>query len=112
MAVLATIVGLVGGFGAIGFRYLIEAVQTLAYGAKGNLLELLLSAPWYYKVWVPALGGLVVGPLVYFFAREAKGHGAGSDGGRCTSKRDHQKTCSFRKISRLGHKHRDGRSRG
>lgn len=75
MAVLATIVGLVGGFGAIGFRYLIEAVQTLAYGAKGNLLELLQTTPWYYKIWVPALGGLVVGPLVYFFAREAKGHG-------------------------------------
>jgi CIC family chloride channel protein len=27
------------------------------------------------KLWVPAAGGLVVGPLVYFFAREAKGHG-------------------------------------
>ena len=24
---------------------------------------------------VPAAGGLVVGPLVHFFAREAKGHG-------------------------------------
>ncbi|MBW1941198.1 MAG: chloride channel protein, partial [Deltaproteobacteria bacterium] len=29
----------------------------------------------YQKVWVPAAGGLVVGPLVYFLAREAKGHG-------------------------------------
>lgn len=24
---------------------------------------------------IPALGGLIVGPLKYFFAREAKGHG-------------------------------------
>jgi Trk K+ transport system NAD-binding subunit len=24
---------------------------------------------------IPALGGLVVGPLIYFFARETKGHG-------------------------------------
>jgi CIC family chloride channel protein len=75
MAVLATLVGLAGGFGAIGFRALIDLIQYLAYGAKGDLLELALSAPWYLKVWVPAAGGLVVGPLVYFFAREAKGHG-------------------------------------
>src|SRR4030066_97742 len=34
--------------------------------------------PWlgkYYVILVPAAGGLLVGPLVYFFAREAKGHG-------------------------------------
>ena len=75
MAVLATLVGLAGGFGAIGFRALIDLVQSIAYGAKGDLLELALATPWYLKVWVPAAGGLVVGPLVYFFAREAKGHG-------------------------------------
>lgn len=75
MAVLATLVGLAGGFGAILFRALIDLIQYLAYGAKGNLLEIALSTPWYMKVWVPAAGGLVVGPLVYFFAREAKGHG-------------------------------------
>jgi len=75
MAVLATIVGLAGGFGAIGFRHLIDLFQTLTYGAKGDLLEVVTATPWYWKVWVPALGGLVVGPLVYFLAREAKGHG-------------------------------------
>jgi len=72
---LATLVGLAGGFGAIAFRALIDLIQALAYGAKGNLLEIALSTPWYMKVWIPAAGGLVVGPLVYFFAREAKGHG-------------------------------------
>jgi len=75
MAVLATIVGLAGGFGAIGFRHLIDLFQSLTYGAKGDLLEVVTATPWYWKVWVPALGGLVVGPLVYFLAREAKGHG-------------------------------------
>lgn len=28
---------------------------------------------------MPAIGGLLVGPLVYFFAREAKGHGVPVD---------------------------------
>jgi chloride channel protein, CIC family len=75
MVLLATLVGLAGGFGAIAFRALIDFIQAFAYGAKGNLLEIALSTPWSIKVWIPAAGGLVVGPLVYFFAREAKGHG-------------------------------------
>ena len=75
MAVLAFVVGLAGGFGAVGFRYLIDFFQNLAYGSSEELLNVVLALPWYLKVWVPAAGGLVVGPLVYFFAREAKGHG-------------------------------------
>jgi CIC family chloride channel protein len=75
MAVLAVLVGLAGGFGAVGFRYLITFVQLSAYGTTGSLIDLAQSTPWYTRVWVPALGGLIVGPLVYFFAREAKGHG-------------------------------------
>ena len=75
MAVLAVAVGLAGGLGAVGFRYLINFFQTLAYGSSDELLHVVLALPWYLKVWVPAAGGLVVGPLVYFFAREAKGHG-------------------------------------
>jgi len=75
MAVLAVVVGLAGGFGAVGFRYLINFFQNLAYGSSEELLNVVLALPWFLKVWVPAAGGLVVGPLVYFFAREAKGHG-------------------------------------
>ena len=75
MAIFAVIVGLAGGFGAIGFRYLIEYFQNTAYGSSDNFLELAQSIHWYYRMWMPALGGLVVGPLVYFLAREAKGHG-------------------------------------
>ena len=75
MAVLAVAVGLAGGLGAIVFRYLIDFFQTLAYGSPEELLSVVLALPWYLKVWVPVVGGLVVGPLVYFFAKEAKGHG-------------------------------------
>jgi CIC family chloride channel protein len=75
MVVLAIIVGLTAGFGAVGFRHLIDFFQTLAYGGENDLLELVINLPWYYRVAIPAIGGLIVGPLVYFFAREAKGHG-------------------------------------
>jgi CIC family chloride channel protein len=75
MTILAIVVGLIGGFGAVGFRYLLNIVQAMAYGSKGNLIELAASIPWYHKIFIPSVGGLIVGPLVYFFAREAKGHG-------------------------------------
>jgi CIC family chloride channel protein len=71
----AVLVGVAAGFGAVGFRHLINFFQTLAYGGENDLLELVVNLPWYYRVAVPAIGGLIVGPLVYFFAREAKGHG-------------------------------------
>jgi CIC family chloride channel protein len=75
MAVLGVIVGLAAGFGAVGFRHLINFFQTLAYGSPDELLDVVKTIPWIIKAWIPAAGGLVVGPLVYFLAREAKGHG-------------------------------------
>ena len=75
MAVLAVIVGVAAGFGAVGFRHLINFFQFVAYGSPHELLEVVKTIPWQIKIWIPALGGLIVGPLVYFLAREAKGHG-------------------------------------
>jgi chloride channel protein, CIC family len=75
MAALGAIVGTVGGLGAVGFRHAISFFQFIAYGSTADLFAVVQSIPWQYKVIVPALGGLVVGPIVYFFAREAKGHG-------------------------------------
>lgn len=75
MSLLAAFVGLAAGLGAVGFRYLINFFQRLTYGSDDFLINILPVLPWSAKVWVPAAGGLALGPLVYFFAREAKGHG-------------------------------------
>jgi CIC family chloride channel protein len=75
MAVLAVIVGIAAGFGAVGFRYLINFAQMIAYGSSDELLGIVSSVPWFLRIVIPAAGGLIVGPLVYFLAREAKGHG-------------------------------------
>ncbi len=75
MTILALITGLGGGFGAVGFRHLIDFFQTISYGSPGDLVDILKSTPWYLRIAIPALGGLIVGPVVYFLAREAKGHG-------------------------------------
>ena len=76
MIFLAIIIGILGGYGAVGFRWLIEFFQRLFFSHHGDgILEVLLRLPWYAKVIPPVIGGAIVGPLVYFFAREAKGHG-------------------------------------
>ncbi|MCF8063514.1 MAG: chloride channel protein, partial [Deltaproteobacteria bacterium] len=75
MTLLAVLVGLLGGYGAVGFRYLIGFFQELSFGAGEDLLDLALATPWYLRLVIPTAGGLVVGPIVYFLANEAKGHG-------------------------------------
>lgn len=70
--ILATLVGVAAGLGAVAFRWLISSFHSLfidggeqAFGALGR----------YYIIIIPAIGGLLVGLIIYFFAREAKGHG-------------------------------------
>jgi chloride channel protein, CIC family len=75
MAVLSTMVGLAAGFGALGFRYLVGVFQFIGYGSHGNLLEIIDPIPWYVKIWIPALGGLVVGLLIQYFMKEVRGIG-------------------------------------
>jgi len=68
----ALIVGIGTGLGAVAFRYLISYVEFLGYDWFPQLTSRWGNA---YVIIIPAFGGLIVGPLIYFFAREAKGHG-------------------------------------
>lgn len=72
MFVTSILVGLGAGIGAIIFRYLIKAVEWIGYVWFPSITSRWGNA---YVVIVPAIGGLLVGLLVYYFAREAKGHG-------------------------------------
>ncbi|MFC1561904.1 chloride channel protein [candidate division KSB1 bacterium] len=72
---LAVIIGVIGGLGAVGFRYIIRIFQLIAFGEWTYTIQHVGSLPWYWKLCVPALGGLIVGLLIHFFAKEAKGHG-------------------------------------
>lgn len=75
MVVVAVIIGVAGGFGAIFFRFAIRFFQGLFFGSWHYTLDYVLQLPWYIKLSAPAVGGLIVGPIVFYFAREAKGHG-------------------------------------
>jgi len=79
--VIALVVGVGSGLGAVVFRYLIYFFTWLAtghaqFGQAGYAGSSHL--PWLglgFFVVIPVIGGLVYGPLIYRYAREARGHG-------------------------------------
>jgi chloride channel protein, CIC family len=81
LLVIAVLVGAGSGLAAVAFRYLIYFVTWLAtghsqFGQAGYAGSSHL--PWLglgFFVVIPVLGGLVYGPLIYRYAREARGHG-------------------------------------
>ena len=75
MIIVAIIIGVLAGVAAIGIRALIEAISHISFSGTGSYLENVMNTPWYWVILIPAIGGLIVGPLIYFFAPEAKGHG-------------------------------------
>jgi len=75
MILVAIIIGVVAGFSAIGIRALIKFFSQLSFSGPGNLLENIIATPWYLILIIPVIGGIIVGPLIYYFAPEAKGHG-------------------------------------
>jgi len=90
MVVLAVACGLAGAAGAVVFRILIRFAQAGFFGGVDGVsaffyesllaephdpLEIATGLSWYWLIAIPALGGLLVGPIITFFAREAKGHG-------------------------------------
>lgn len=72
LLVTAILVGIGAGLGTIIVRTLIESVTWFSFDWLPHVSRDFGKA---FVVVVPTLGGLLVGILVYRFAREAKGHG-------------------------------------
>ena len=81
LLVIGALVGIGSGLGAVVFRYLIYlftwlATGHVAFGQDGHAGSSHL--PWLglaFFVVIPMIGGLIYGPLIYRYAREARGHG-------------------------------------
>ena len=69
---LAIITGIFCGLIAIGFRYLISGFQYLFFNELGSFLGVFYP---YYIIIIPAIGGVLVGLLTHYFAKETKRHG-------------------------------------
>jgi CIC family chloride channel protein len=69
---LSVLIGVSVGLASLVFRFLLDAARTLLFermaASEGSPVRLLVVA-------IPVIGGLLVGPIIHFFAREAKGHG-------------------------------------
>jgi len=72
---LAFAVGLGTGLGALGFKVLLGYAKGVLFGQTPLVLESLVPIKHFWIAVVPAIGGLIAGPLIAFFAHEAKGHG-------------------------------------
>ena len=75
MLILSVIVGTLGGVGAVLFKKLIFSLQAFIWHSPDMGPDSLFKVAWSYRLIMPMLGGLIVGLLIYFFAREARGHG-------------------------------------
>ena len=100
MAIRGIIVGLAGGFGAIGFRYLIGFFQSISYGSAGELLDMVSKIPWCFRIGIPALGG-AGGRTHRLFPgqRSQRTRRAGDHGSCCHEIRNHKKTDRFHRGS-------------
>ena len=127
LAVLALIVGAGAGLGAAVFRELIYAFTWLAtgytrFGQQGHAPSLHFPALGIFFVLViPVVGGLLYGPLIQRFAREARGHGVpevmlavAENGGRirprCRSSRRSRRRSASALVDRWDAKGRSSRS--
>jgi len=75
MIFAAIIIGLLAGGGAIGFRFIIKAMHSVFFQSWEYSLDIVKEMSWWERVIIPAIGGLLVGPIVYRFANEVKGSG-------------------------------------
>ena len=80
LSILALVVGVVTGFGAVFFRMLIALIHNVAFLGKFSIAydanQFTPAGPWgAWIILVPVIGGLIVTFLVVNFAPEARGHG-------------------------------------
>jgi chloride channel protein, CIC family len=82
LGVLAIVTGAGAGLAALVFRSLIRWFTALLsghpdYGAAGHAPNPWVPwlGPWFVVVLAPAVAGLLYGPLIYRYAREARGSG-------------------------------------
>ncbi|MDH4217634.1 MAG: chloride channel protein [Candidatus Aminicenantes bacterium] len=74
LSFLSIIVGLMAGLASIFFKIMIHFFQSLFWG-DSSIISAVQSQPLYLTILIPAMGGLLISPLIYYGAKEAKGHG-------------------------------------
>ncbi len=74
LTLLAILIGVLAGLASILFKFMIQFFQNLFWRA-GSILEGVAQQPWFLTILIPTVGGLIISPIIYYGAKEAKGHG-------------------------------------
>lgn len=73
LVILAVLVGILAGYGAIGFRVLIDVIQYLCYGSGSEqVLSMARALDWWHRLLVPMAGGLAIGVFIHVVLSERR----------------------------------------
>jgi CIC family chloride channel protein len=72
---LLPVIGVVVGLVTVIAAHLIALLQHIFWGREGNLLDVALANPWWMRVLIPAIGGLIVGAIGWAFKVQTRGGG-------------------------------------
>lgn len=76
MSVLAVAVGVIVGWAVVGFRHLIEFIQSVFFGSGAeNLATIAAALPMWQVIAAPCLGGVIVGLFYHFVMPGGKAQG-------------------------------------
>ncbi|GLQ06021.1 chloride channel protein [Sneathiella chinensis] len=76
LMICAVIAGLLGGYGALAFRFAIGEIQNLFYGFDSELVVSgVAELPWWQIVAAPVIGGLIVGLFLQYCMPGKRGQG-------------------------------------
>src|SRR5690242_5788660 len=62
----AALVGLCGALIGVGFREAEHLIQLLMTGHSGSLVHAASQLPWWHRMLVPVMGGLLAGVVLYW----------------------------------------------
>ena len=72
---LIPVVGIVGGLLGVAIELLMDAVQAALWGHSGSMLELAQEAPHWRMLLAPAIGGALVGLVIWLGRQTVSGQG-------------------------------------
>jgi len=74
--VLVPLTGIIAGIGAVAGVHFMELVQSLAWHGSGSLLDVTQGAPWWRRLIVPTLAGVLIVLVSLGLGPAAEGHGS------------------------------------
>jgi CIC family chloride channel protein len=73
---LVPLTGAIAGVGAVASVHFLQLVQMIAWHGSGSLLDVTQAAPWWRRLIVPVIAGVVIVAVSLGLGQAAEGHGS------------------------------------